>query len=333
MGRNKHNALATAAAGRSVKERHQRSARDNIIVPRNLAALPEKNIKSKHQSYFQFFENKDRKDKKLEFQVSKHVPPSPLGPNVHLTHCRLPPIQTPLLVSSSCPAEILSSPRHAKSCHESKMLWSSLYRYVWLSNATYADRTILLTTYSHYQGAKDAHNHDDDNIKKLALHVHRMGHHIRQTIVEQAKALVGKEIARTASDNWQLPETQEEINAQAEAALRDLFPRIPNFDKQMIIEHSFKKVCSGHALPTYDIILTCVSFRARDTESQRLARRTCLCIGVYNSPSWRTFDIPIRGMISFSVKSTGMLPGKWSKRLVLTFSSSGEETKRQAVTN
>lgn len=69
-----------------------------------------------------------------------------------------------------------------------------------------------------------------------------MGHHIRRTIVEQAKALVGKEIARAASDNWQLPETQEEINAQAEAALRDLFPRIPNFDKQMIIEHSFKKV-------------------------------------------------------------------------------------------
>lgn len=69
MGRNKHNALATVAVGRSVKERHQRSVRDKITVPRNLAVLPEKNIKSKHQSYFQFFENKDRKDKKLEFQV------------------------------------------------------------------------------------------------------------------------------------------------------------------------------------------------------------------------------------------------------------------------
>lgn len=69
MGRNKHNALAAVAVGRSVKERHQRSARDSFTVPRNLAVLPEKNIKSKHQSYFQFFENKDRKDKKLEFQV------------------------------------------------------------------------------------------------------------------------------------------------------------------------------------------------------------------------------------------------------------------------
>lgn len=71
MGRNKNNhALATAAASRSAKERHLRSARETITVPHNLVVLPEKNIKSKHQSYFQFFENKDRKDKKLEFEVS-----------------------------------------------------------------------------------------------------------------------------------------------------------------------------------------------------------------------------------------------------------------------
>lgn len=244
MGRNKHNALATVAVGRSVKERHQRSVRDKITVPRNLAVLPEKNIKSKHQSYFQFFENKDRKDKKLEFQVLSYFTTLPtLDSNVRLTPRRSPPTQIPPQDSSSCPAEIPSLQRHAKSCHESKKLWSSSYRYVGPSHATCFDRGhAFLTTESRYQGAKDAHNHDDDNIKKLALHVHRMGHHIRRTIVEQAKVLVGKEIARTASDNWQLPETQEEINAQAEAALRDLFPRIPNFDKQMIIEHSFRKV-------------------------------------------------------------------------------------------
>lgn len=70
MGRNKkNNGLAAVAVGRSVKEKHQRAARDTLAVPRGLVVLPEKNIKSKHQSYFQFFENKDRKDKKLEFQV------------------------------------------------------------------------------------------------------------------------------------------------------------------------------------------------------------------------------------------------------------------------
>lgn len=74
MGRNRNNgALATALAGRSAKERHQRAARETITVPHNLVVLPEKNIKSKHQSYFQFFENKDRKEKKLEFEVSSHV--------------------------------------------------------------------------------------------------------------------------------------------------------------------------------------------------------------------------------------------------------------------
>ena len=41
-----------------------------------------------------------------------------------------------------------------------------------------------------------------------------------------------------------IPESQEEINKQADAAIRDLFPRIPNTDRTMIIEHAFKKVRS-----------------------------------------------------------------------------------------
>jgi hypothetical protein len=39
-----------------------------------------------------------------------------------------------------------------------------------------------------------------------------------------------------------IPESQEEINKQADAAIKDLFPRIPNTDRQMIIEHAFQKV-------------------------------------------------------------------------------------------
>lgn len=74
MGRNTRNALTAAAAGRSVKEKHQRAARDNITVPRHLVVLPEKNIQSKHKSYFEFFENKDKRDKKLEFQVFMPAP-------------------------------------------------------------------------------------------------------------------------------------------------------------------------------------------------------------------------------------------------------------------
>lgn len=74
MARDKKHALAVATAGRSAKERHQRAGRDKNAwtapVTRELVALPEKNIKSKHQSYFQIFENHDKKAKKLEFQVS-----------------------------------------------------------------------------------------------------------------------------------------------------------------------------------------------------------------------------------------------------------------------
>jgi hypothetical protein len=39
-----------------------------------------------------------------------------------------------------------------------------------------------------------------------------------------------------------IPERQEDINKQADAAIRDLFPRIPDTDCQMIIEHAFNKV-------------------------------------------------------------------------------------------
>lgn len=119
MGRNKHGGLA-AAARRSVKDRHQRAARENITVPRNLVVLPEKNIQSKHKSYFQLFENKDGREKKLEYKVFMPLVPhyvvSVLPAN------RLPPIQTPRQVTYSCPAVTPTLPTLAKSSHESKML-------------------------------------------------------------------------------------------------------------------------------------------------------------------------------------------------------------------
>lgn len=122
MGRNKTTtALAAAAAGRSVKERHQRVARDNIAVPRNLLAVSEKNIQSKHQSYFQFFANKDRKDKKLEIQVHILSARPRLDRIAFSSASRSPPTQTLLPVSNSCPAGIPNLQTHAKSCRGSKM--------------------------------------------------------------------------------------------------------------------------------------------------------------------------------------------------------------------
>lgn len=50
-----------------------------------------------------------------------------------------------------------------------------------------------------------------------------------------------------------IPESQDEINKQADGAIRDLFPRIPHTDRQMIIEHAFKKV-GGLCLPNVSLL-------------------------------------------------------------------------------
>jgi hypothetical protein len=64
--------------------------------------------------------------------------------------------------------------------------------------------------------------------------------------VEQARATLGHdhiEVIGTAPGQPEpIPERQEDINKQADAAIRDLFPRIPNTDRQTIIEHAFNKV-------------------------------------------------------------------------------------------
>lgn len=83
--------------------------------------------------------------------------------------------------------------------------------------------------------------------------MHRIGYHFRTHIVEQAISMVEgsqpiesnfQNISRTGSGDRPdlIPETQEEINKQADAAIRDLYPRIPNTDREMIVRHAFQKV-------------------------------------------------------------------------------------------
>ncbi|KAH6640752.1 hypothetical protein F5144DRAFT_109683 [Chaetomium tenue] len=81
--------------------------------------------------------------------------------------------------------------------------------------------------------------------KRLSSHLNRVGHHVRQTIVEQARATLGDDqfeaISGAPGLPEPIPERQEDVNKQADAAIRDLFPRIPNTDRQTIIEHAFNK--------------------------------------------------------------------------------------------
>jgi hypothetical protein len=74
----------------------------------------------------------------------------------------------------------------------------------------------------------------------------RIGYHFRESIVDEASEIVGETAVsnRTYNPNEvePIPESQEEINKQADGAIRDLFPRIPNTDRQMVIDHAFRKV-------------------------------------------------------------------------------------------
>ncbi|KAK0674638.1 hypothetical protein QBC41DRAFT_4068 [Cercophora samala] len=79
----------------------------------------------------------------------------------------------------------------------------------------------------------------------LSLHLNRVGHHFRESIVEEARKTLGDDQLVGTSAQLGLPEPiperQEDITRQADAAIRDLFPRIPHTDRQMILDHAFNK--------------------------------------------------------------------------------------------
>jgi hypothetical protein len=79
---------------------------------------------------------------------------------------------------------------------------------------------------------------------KVAIQMTRAGYHFSAYIVEEAQMDLGYYPAPGTAHGVAepIPKRQEEINAQADAALRDLFPRIPNTDRQQIIDHAFQKV-------------------------------------------------------------------------------------------
>ncbi|OIW27520.1 hypothetical protein CONLIGDRAFT_435850 [Coniochaeta ligniaria NRRL 30616] len=218
-------ALIRGTAGNHAKARHMRDRRGHLHVldgrlPTGLVAKPDPaQTKSKHRSYFEFVENTNKK-KKLEFTVTTNREPPPGYEFV--------PIGNPALTAA---CKELSREQEAmifivSVCHAYHLLMFYLEHP--LANGH------VLQTYSSGNGVPD-----------LTKALNRVGHHIRERIVEQARASLGDmdDIPQQAHLDVPepIPDDQEEINKQADAAIRDLFPRIPNTDRQIIIEHSFKK--------------------------------------------------------------------------------------------
>ncbi|CAK7203362.1 hypothetical protein SEUCBS139899_006095 [Sporothrix eucalyptigena] len=152
-------------------------------------------MKSKHHSYYEIVENKDKKKKKLEFEnTSRRTPP----PGFEFV-----PVGNPELTTA---------------CKE-------------LSREQ--DAMIFVVSNNSEAGS-------------LSQHMNRIGYHIREAIVQQARREVS-DTGDSSDDQVQpgvpepIPDSQDEINAQADLAIRDLFPRIPNTDRVAIIEHAFRK--------------------------------------------------------------------------------------------
>lgn len=91
--------------------------------------------------------------------------------------------------------------------------------------------------------------------EKLSHHIHRIGYHFPSAVVDQACDWLGYN-SRNGRLYRQLPKDLEdtrlarrlavhsrhETNDQIKAAVRDLFPQIPDADLEAIVKHAFRQV-------------------------------------------------------------------------------------------
>lgn len=231
--------------GGHAKERHRKSTRSgswNVAAPTTLNARPEApGLKSKHHSYFELVENTDKK-KKLEFKVcgfpalSTRQSIDVASNTRQITSDRQPPPGFEFVP--------IGNPELTTACKELSREQDALIFIIsvrMITDTLSCSPSLTLTGVYRVQTDKRAAP------ASLSHQVNRIGHHIRQTIVEQARASIGDSDASSLGQHLSglpepIPVDQQEINEQADKAIRDLFPRIPNTDRQTIIEHSFKKV-------------------------------------------------------------------------------------------
>ncbi|KKA29819.1 hypothetical protein TD95_000455 [Thielaviopsis punctulata] len=196
---NNHNNIQNSGISKPPDRSRRQNTGTRVVDAATVANLVAKKAvpQLKHRSYIEIVDNEDKKEKKLEIEVTfKSEPPAGF---------EFVPIGNPELTAL---------------CKEISREKEAMMFVVSNSKA--------------YQN-------------ELSIHMNRVGHHVRQYIVEEARQRLGQRGVTVATD--ELPKTQQEINAQADAALRDLFPRIPNTDRQEIIDHAFRLGATFHGEP------------------------------------------------------------------------------------
>lgn len=239
MGNNKRKPPAAVAGG--PKERHKRAQRhaNGSLSPQPPPGLDAKRPlpkpRDKHYSYFEFVENKDKK-KKLECAVSQRQVLAPW-------HTLLTSSQN---IATSIPPQgysfiPLGHPELTKLCKElSREQGVKIYI---VSVGDLDDRKDRV----HVKAKKKKQNCNPTGAQSFANQMSRMGFHFSSSIVDKARETLSLDarsypISGPSRRPEPIPASQEEYHAQVDAVLRDLFPRIPHTDRQIIIDHAFTRV-------------------------------------------------------------------------------------------
>ncbi|RDA89941.1 hypothetical protein CP533_0293 [Ophiocordyceps camponoti-saundersi (nom. inval.)] len=229
--RRQPNALSRKAKSKKAK---RRALEDEVFVPRELVTrrLPPV-VKSKHRSYFEFVHNSDKK-RKLEFEVK-----IPCGNSV-IDLCA-DSLQNTLDPYPPHGFEFVpvGNPELTTACKELSREQGLKIFIVAVRNDTTGRKSRTRLTLS-----KKSH---EAVARSLATQMNRVGYHFDASVVREAKASfhhLPEQLSTVPGIPEPIPERQDLYYAQADAVLRDLFPRIPNTDRQTIILRSFTKGAS-----------------------------------------------------------------------------------------
>ncbi|KAJ6439504.1 mfs monocarboxylate transporter protein [Purpureocillium lavendulum] len=263
MGTNKRKPPATVAGG--PKERHKRAQRhgNGSLSPQPASGLgakrPLPKPKDKHHSYLEFVENKDRK-KKLDFtNIFTRNPPEGY---VFI------PVGNPALTNF---CKELSREQGVK---------------VYFVSVREPHRGKGKASPEAYQ----TQNCGASGTQTFANQMSRMGFHFLSSIVDKARECLSLDpiadfVPGPSQAPEPIPESQTEYHAQVDGVLRDLFPRIPNTDRQIIIDHAFTRRERYRGEPPVGLstsmtlarrVQLAVLAHIRHTHTRRVVQTTCL---------------------------------------------------------